>query len=107
MLDTPVAAAAPYLDAISTLTLLGTRIGVKGQGLDATAVPRLKEARNLMAACQGAHRRLLCADGGIREATVPDLRRAGAETIVMGSLAFGADEFAERIAWVHGLPDPV
>ena len=30
-----------------------------------------------------------------------DLRRAGAETIVMGSLAFGAADLAARMAWVH------
>jgi ribulose-phosphate 3-epimerase len=35
---------------------------------------------------------------------VPELRRAGAETIVMGSLAFGAKDFRQRMAWVHALP---
>ena len=36
------------------------------------------------------HRVVLAADGGIREHTVPLLREAGAETVVLGSLAFGA-----------------
>ena len=93
-LHSPVSAAAPFLDRISMLTLLGTRIGVKGQDLDAEAEPRLREARALIAA-EGAGRRVvLAADGGIREHTVPGLRQAGAETIVMGSLAFGANDLA-------------
>ncbi len=100
-LHTPVAAFAPYLDHISMLTLLGTRIGVKGQGLDPSACDRLREARALIAGRKGGRRIVLAADGGIREHTVPLLRAAGAETIVMGSLAFGAENLAARMAWVH------
>jgi ribulose-phosphate 3-epimerase len=47
---------------------------------------------------------VLAADGGIREHTVPGLRRAGAETIVMGSLAFNAGNLADRMAWVRAQP---
>jgi len=103
-LHTPVAAVAPYLDRIRMLTFLGTRIGVKGKGLDDTAEPRLREARALLAARKNTRRIILAADGGIRENTVPGLRRAGTETIVMGSLAFNADNLAERMAWVHAQP---
>ncbi|MDQ0396217.1 ribulose-phosphate 3-epimerase [Labrys monachus] len=101
-LHTPVAAAAPFLDRLAMLTLLGTRMGIKGVGLDDSATARLREARRLLAG-QAPRRIVLAADGGIRENTVPDLRRAGAETIVMGSLAFGAPDLAARMAWVHGL----
>jgi ribulose-phosphate 3-epimerase len=103
-LHTPVAAALPYLDRIRILTLLGTRIGVKGQNLDSTAEPRLREARALLTARKNTRRIILAADGGIREQTVPGLRRAGAETIVMGSLAFNAEDLTERMAWVHAQP---
>lgn len=100
-LDTPVAAAAPHLGRIRVLTLLGTAIGVKGQGLAPQAEARLREARALVA---GAGRRIVvAADGGIRDHTVPALRKAGAETIVMGSLAFADPDLAARIAWVRGL----
>ena len=104
-LHTPVAAVAPYLDRISVLTLLGTRIGIKGQGLDEQAGPRLREAKSLIATKAADHRILLAADGGIREHTVPGLRRAGAETIVMGSLAFNADDFEKRMSWVRAQPE--
>lgn len=101
--DTPVAAVAPLLSHVDMLTLLGTRIGVKGQGLDEKACDRLHEARALVAQKVENRRVIVAADGGIREHTVPLLRNAGAETIVMGSLAFGAADFASRIAWVHDL----
>lgn len=99
-LHSPVSAFAPYLDRISMLTLLGTRIGVKGQNLDAAAGDRLREARGLVAS-RSDRRILVAADGGIREHTVPGLCAAGAETIVMGSLAFGAADLATRFAWVR------
>ena len=101
--DTPVTAAIPHLPHIQFLTLLGTAIGVKGQSLDPAACGRLREARALINGMRG-HRIVLAADGGIRENTVPDLRKAGTDTVVMGSLAFGAPDLAARMAWLKGLP---
>ncbi|MCD1266790.1 D-allulose-6-phosphate 3-epimerase [Shinella sumterensis] len=102
--QTPVAAAGAFLDRIGLLTLLGTRIGVKGQALDAQAADRLREARALIAKRTTPGPIVLCADGGIRENTVPDLAKAGARTVVMGSLAFGSENLAERMAWIHAQP---
>jgi len=99
--ETPVAEAAPWLYRLDMLTLLGTAIGVKGQGLDPTAPARLQEAARLITAA--GRQIVLAADGGIRDTTVPLLRAAGAETVVMGSLAFGAPDLAERMRWLHGL----
>lgn len=101
-LHSPVSAAKPFLDRISMLTFLGTLMGVKGKGLDDQAEPRLREARALIAT--QPRRIILAADGGIREHTVPGLRQAGAETIVMGSLAFGAKDFKQRMEWVRAMP---
>ncbi len=99
--ETPVAKVAPWLDRLEWLTLLGTAIGVKGQGLNPSAPARLREAGALIA---GTGRRIvLAADGGIRDTTVPLLRAAGAETVVLGSLAFAAPDLAERMRWLHGL----
>jgi ribulose-phosphate 3-epimerase len=100
-LETPVAQAAGWLDRLDMLTLLGTAIGVKGQSLSPDATSRLQEAGGLVAA--SGRRIVLAADGGIRDTTVPVLRAAGAETVVMGSLAFGAPDLAARMRWLHGL----
>ncbi len=99
--STPVATAQPLIAQIDMLTLLGTAIGVKGQGLDPTACDRLGQARRMVAGA--GHRIIVAADGGIREHTVPDLRRAGAETVVLGSLAFGAADLGARMAWMRAL----
>jgi ribulose-phosphate 3-epimerase len=99
--ETPVAEAAPWLDRLDMLTLLGTAIGVKGQSLNPAATTRLQDAARLIAA--SGRRIVLAADGGIRDTTVPLLRAAGAETVVMGSLAFAAPQLAERMRWLHGL----
>ncbi len=97
--STPVAAAAPFITDLSFLTLLGTAIGVKGQSLDAQACDRLREARNMI---KGTNI-ILAADGGIRDNTVRDLRDATADTVVLGSLAFGAPDLVERMAWLKAL----
>ncbi len=99
--ETPVAEAAPWLDRLDMLTLLGTAIGVKGQSLNPVATTRLQDAARLIAA--SGRRIVLAADGGIRDTTVHLLRAAGAETVVMGSLAFAAPQLAERMRWLHGL----
>lgn len=100
-LETPVAVAATFLPQVQMFTLLGTRIGVKGQSLAPEAAARLAEARALIAALP--QRIILAADGGIRQETVPLLRGAGAETVVLGSLAFGDPDLAARIGWLHGM----
>jgi len=101
-LDQPLAALEPFLPRVAMVTLMGTRIGIKGAGLDPEAVPRIRALRQTLAA-QGLGRVRVAADGGIRDTTVPDLRAAGADTVVMGSLAFGADDLAARFGWLRGL----
>lgn len=100
-LETPVTAAARWLPRLDMLTLLGTAIGLKGQGLSPLACDRLGTAAGLIGA--SGRRILLAADGGIRDLTVPDLRAAGAQTVVLGSLAFGAPDLSARIAWLHAV----
>lgn len=97
-LHTPVESARPHLPRLHMLTLLGTRIGIKGQGLDPMAEPRLREARALVGPDL-----LLGADGGIRETTVPGLRASGADTVVLGSLAFADADLPARIRWLRAL----
>ncbi|MBX5181923.1 ribulose-phosphate 3-epimerase [Rhizobium sp. NZLR3b] len=101
--DTPVERIEKYASRLRFVTLLGTAIGVKGQGLDEKAGARLQQAKQIIAGCGAADRIVLAADGGIREHTVPLLRQSGAETVVLGSLAFNAPSLEERMAWVRAL----
>ncbi|MDX3924332.1 MAG: ribulose-phosphate 3-epimerase [Shinella sp.] len=102
-LETPVSDILPFLPHVAFVTLLGTSIGVKGQSLSDEACPRLVEARRLIREAGSDRSILLAADGGIRDNTVPRLRAAGADTVVLGSLAFGDPDLAGRIAWLHAL----
>jgi ribulose-phosphate 3-epimerase len=102
-LETPVEAVKPFLSEVEFVTLLGTPIGIKGVGLADNACDRLIAARKLLREAGREAEVVLAADGGIRDETVPRLRAAGAETVVLGSLAFGAPDLAQRMAWLHGL----
>jgi ribulose-phosphate 3-epimerase len=97
--STPVTAAKHFINDIRFLTLLGTAIGVKGQSLDPKACDRLREARQMIT----GRNITLAADGGIRDNTVPDLRKATADTVVLGSLAFGAPDLGQRMSWLKAL----
>ncbi|NTF33914.1 ribulose-phosphate 3-epimerase [Rhizobium skierniewicense] len=101
--ETPVERVRKYAARLDFLTLLGTAIGVKGQGLDEKAGERLGQARQIIETSGAEHRIVLAADGGIREHTVPVLRAAGAQTVVLGSLAFNAPSLPERMTWLHAL----
>ncbi|WLS04884.1 ribulose-phosphate 3-epimerase [Shinella oryzae] len=101
--ETPVERIRRHAARLRFVTLLGTAIGVKGQGLDEKAGARLQEARKIIAESGAGHRVVLAADGGIREHTVPLLRQSGAETVVLGSLAFNAPSLEQRMSWLHSL----
>ncbi|WP_341487003.1 D-allulose-6-phosphate 3-epimerase [Pararhizobium sp. A13] len=106
-LETSVAVAKPFLEHVAFMTLLGTSIGVKGQSLSEKACDRLIEARSLLRQAGREDQVILAADGGIREQTVPRLRAAGAQTVVLGSLAFGDKNLNDRMTWLHGLESKV
>ena len=101
-LETPVGAAAPYLDSVELIILLGTAVGVKGCDLAPTACDRLREARALL----GGRRVRLVADGGIRRHTVPRLHAAGANAVVPGSLVFQSTDLTSTFAWLRGHSTP-
>lgn len=98
-LDTPVRAVLAFRQRIDTLTLMGTRSGVKGCDLDETACDRVSEARAIL---DGVDIRVVC-DGGIRQHTVPLLRASGAEGIVPGSLICKAEDIAATHAQLKQL----
>ena len=99
-------AAEPYLEFIQVLTLMGTATGIKGQALMPNALARFERARVILRERAMSHRVRLAADGAIRRETVPSLRASGADIVVMGSLAFGSDDLAATIQWIHSLPCP-
>jgi ribulose-phosphate 3-epimerase len=93
----------PYFDLIDVITMMGTAIGVKGVEPSSLAYSRIKTMCRLVDEA-GFHGKIkVIADGGIRAHTVPLLRAAGADGIVMGSLAFKSNNLPETFQWIHNL----
>ncbi|HEY5952752.1 MAG TPA: hypothetical protein VIT18_00215 [Terrimicrobiaceae bacterium] len=81
--------------------LMGTRIGIKGVGLDPSIPDRIAALRRWRAAFSLEFE--IFVDGGIRSTTAPILADAGADGIVPGSLVFGAPDPIAIVRWIHSL----
>jgi ribulose-phosphate 3-epimerase len=96
----PVGLLDPYWDAVDQVTIVATPIGSKGTSLDPAIFTKIREARAAI-----AQRKLaveIQVDGGIRRHTVAQIREAGADWIVPGSLLFGEDPASVR-GWLDTL----
>jgi ribulose-phosphate 3-epimerase len=104
-LETPVEAAAPYLEAIDDLMLMSIRPGWSGQELDPGVYPRIEAARTEV------DRRGLSVDveidGGVKVANAQRAVDAGATVLVSASGIFRAPdkvEAARRLAEIASGP---
>jgi ribulose-phosphate 3-epimerase len=97
-IETPWMMVKDELPRIDTVLVMGTVMGEKGLGLDPRALDKIRALKGL-----GAPVRIF-ADGGIREHTVAQLREAGADGIVPGSLICAAEDLSARAAWLKSLP---
>ncbi len=102
-LEDPVESVFPYLGQIDLVLMMGTQIGIKGQDLSPLACPRIQKMRALINSNGYSDGIKIEADGGIRAHTVPQLRAAGADLVVMGSLLFRSTDLQSTFAWLHGL----
>jgi len=102
--ESDVHALAPYFNQIDHILLMGTKIGIKGVGQDESTPSRVKELKQLLkeAGCEKSI--ILSVDGGIRQHTVPDLRKNGADMVTPGSLVFGSKDLEETVDWLKSLP---
>ncbi|MCC7450653.1 MAG: ribulose-phosphate 3-epimerase [Anaerolineae bacterium] len=106
-IETPVEQAVNYFDRVNFIVLMGTKLGIKGVGLDENACARIRTLRRLLREQGYGERIMIAADGGIRDNTVPDLRAAGCDIITPGSLVFKSPNLFETTNWIHSLPKAV
>ena len=99
-LDTPVEALRKYVGKVDHVISMGTHLGVKGADLAPEACDRMRAIRRLF---DGGAETKLYADGGIRRDSVPQLREAGADAIVPGSLIFQAADKEATHRWLKSL----
>jgi ribulose-phosphate 3-epimerase len=97
-LDTPVEALREWLPLLDTVVVMATEIGLKGLGADPRVFDRLSAVKRM-----AGDRVCVTADGGIREASVPLLRAAGADAIVPGSLVCNSTDPAGTAQWLKSL----
>jgi ribulose-phosphate 3-epimerase len=100
-LNSPPELVLPYLGEIDLVLLMGTPMGVKGQGLSPLACPRIAQMRALLEANGYEDKVKIEADGGIRRETAPSLRAAGADLLVPGSLLFKSEDLAGTAEWLR------
>ena len=100
LLDEPLDLLEPYWEQLDVLTVVGTAMGIKGASMDASALVKIRAAREIIS---GRGLKIdIEADGGIRRETVPLLKAAGVDYIVPGSLMF-KEEPREMRAWLATL----
>jgi ribulose-phosphate 3-epimerase len=96
--DDPLESVWPLLDRVDRVLLMGTRLGIKGVGIDPTIYARIQatvEARS-----RSTRRPEVYVDGGIRRDIVPSLAQAGADGVTPGSLVFGDADPAAAVQWI-------
>jgi ribulose-phosphate 3-epimerase len=102
-LETDLKLAAPFLDVIEVVLLMGTPLGIKGVSASAETYARLREMKRTLGERGLSGRVKVGADGGIRQDTVPLMREAGAEIVVPGSLVFKSSDIAATSHWLRSL----
>lgn len=85
--DTPIEAAAPYLDDIAMILVMGVYPGFGGQKYIPATTERLKGLRAMI----GSRDVHLEVDGGVNFDTLSTVVEAGADVIVSGSCLFGGN----------------
>lgn len=100
LITEPLTLLEPYWNELDIVTIVGTAMGIKGAGMDASVPPKIRHLREII-----TRKKLkieIEADGGIRRETVPLLHAAGADFIVPGSLMFKEDPATMR-QWLASL----
>jgi ribulose-phosphate 3-epimerase len=101
---TPFSAAKYILEDVDMVLLMTVEPGFGGQPLIPNVIPKIYKAREYI------ERRNLCVDlavdGGINMQTAPEVVKAGANVLVMGSAIFrerDRNKLAESVAALKGL----
>lgn len=89
------------IDQIDKVILMGTKLGVKGEGLDKRILIKIRKLKNYLKKTNNTNV-VIEIDGGIREHNVPLIIKMGADSIVAGSLIFNKD-YKKISKWIHSL----
>lgn len=102
-LDVIPQAVEPYLELADMLLVMGTAMGIKGIKPSPLIYERISRFKDMVLRAGLEHKVKVFSDGGIRDHTVPALRKAGVDGVVAGSLIFKSTDLTETFEWLHGL----
>lgn len=102
-LDVNTDSVEPYLELVNLILVMGTPMGVKGVKPSKFVYDRVRRIKAMIERNGLTDSIKVFADGGIRDNTVPQLRAAGADGVVAGSLAFKSTNLQQTFDWLHGL----
>jgi ribulose-phosphate 3-epimerase len=89
-ISTPIDAIEKYKNKIAYIQLMGiTKVGFQGQAFDPRVLAKIRECKEKYPDFP------LQVDGGVSLATAVELREAGADRLVAGSVLFGSDNIVD------------
>ena len=96
---TPLEWMDHVLDKVDLVLLMSVNPGFGGQTFIASALPKLRAARQRLDAYREEHGRgiRLEVDGGVKTENIAAIAAAGADTFVAGSAIFGSQNYAQAI----------
>jgi ribulose-phosphate 3-epimerase len=101
--ESDVSLLEPYINDIDLILVMGTKIGIKGVGMDPETPNRVAAIKRMLRVTGREHDVIVSVDGGIRTNTVPAVRAAGADMITPGSLVFKSEDLSQTLSWLHSL----
>ncbi|MFO7274101.1 MAG: ribulose-phosphate 3-epimerase [Symbiobacteriaceae bacterium] len=101
---TPVGVLAHVLDMVDLVLIMTVNPGFGGQRFIESCLPKIRQARELLAEAGLADRVEIEVDGGVDPRTAPLCVEAGATVLVAGTAVFGKGDYAAAIAALRGQP---
>lgn len=93
---TPLSVLDPVLPSLNSVLLMSVNPGFSGQKFMPSALPRISSLRSRFSGD-------IVVDGGVNEATAPDVVRAGANVLVTASYFFGSPDPAATVRSLKAL----
>lgn len=100
-LDTRLSDARPYFQDIDLLLLMGVQPGAQGRSMDPAVIDRVAQVREIRDQ-QFQNAFTIAVDGGVNDGTAPELIRAGADVLNVGSYLFQQKSFDVALKQLTG-----
>lgn len=99
---TPVGVLAHVLDLVDLILIMTVNPGFGGQRFIEACLPKIRQAKDLVAEAGLADKVEIQVDGGVDPRTAPLCAEAGATVLVAGTAVFGKEDYAAAIAALRG-----